>query len=36
MMETSEPSNPVNVESSIQGPVPAITRQILEAYLNCK
>lgn len=35
-METSEPWNPVEVESSIQGPVPAITRDVLESYLNCK
>jgi predicted RecB family nuclease len=35
-METSEPSNPVEVHPLIQRPVPAITREILEAYLNCR
>jgi predicted RecB family nuclease len=35
-MTTGKPSNLLKVTPSIQGPSPAITRDILEAYLNCK
>jgi hypothetical protein len=35
-MTTGERSNPVEINPSIQGPVRAITREILESYLNCE
>jgi hypothetical protein len=35
-MATSDPSNPVRDETSIQATVPLVTREILESYLSCK